>query len=77
MVDAWMGGARFTLLVQFEVGVDDRSVFIESSNEWSLLARLALETGHCVAVRARLFGHAEPAPMNGEAELVRMFAVAG
>ena len=43
MVDVRMGGAQFTLLWQFEVRVDDRSVFVKSSNEWSVLARLALE----------------------------------
>lgn len=48
MVEVWTGGAQFTLLVQFEVRVDDRSVLIKSSNEWSLLARLALE--HSTAV---------------------------
>ena len=44
-----MGGAQVTLLGQFEVSVDGRTVEIKSSKERALLARLALAPGTVVA----------------------------
>lgn len=44
-----MGGAQVTLLGQFEVSVDGKTVEIKSSKERALLARLALAPGTVVA----------------------------